>query len=87
MRSLRTAIAATLAVALTAGCMTVQHPNAPGVQYASIAACQQQNFETPLDCEKVVHQQATSTAVKIGATILLVLSYMALVGFIIAGGR
>jgi hypothetical protein len=81
------ALALILTTVLLSSCMTVQHPLAPGVQYASMDSCQRQNIDTPLDCEKVVHKEATGTAVKIGATILLMLGYMALVAFIIAGGR
>jgi len=77
-----------LGVLMLASCATVQHPaTGPTVQYASMDDCQRQNIDTPLDCQKIMHKEATSTAVKVGAAILLVLSYFALVGLIIAGGR
>lgn len=77
-----------LAVLILVGCATVQHPaTGPTVQYASMDDCQRQNIDTPLDCQKIMHKEATKTAVGIGATILVVLGYFALIGLIIAGGR
>jgi hypothetical protein len=77
-----------LIVMMLAGCATVTHPSSPGVQYASMDQCQNQHImDSPGDCAKMLHGEATKEAVGIGATILVVLGYFALIGFIIAGGR
>jgi hypothetical protein len=78
-----------LALLLFSGCATIQHPSTgPLVQYASMDQCQSQHLmDSPGDCAKVYHNEATKQAVGIGATILVVLGYMALIGFVIAGGR
>jgi hypothetical protein len=73
-------------ILLTTSCATVQHPaTGPSVQYASIDDCRRQNSDAPLDCEKVIHQEGTSTAVKIGLVIVFVLLYAATLGLIAAG--
>ena len=77
-----------LALLLVTGCATISHPNAPGVQYASMAVCQNRHIQdAPGDCTKTLHKEATTQAVGVGATILVVLGYFALIGLIIAGGR
>lgn len=77
-----------LIAVMLAGCATVTHPNSPGVQYASMDQCQNQHIsDSPGDCAKMLHGEATKEAVGVGATILVVLGYLALVGFVIAGGR
>lgn len=82
------AVSVLLVVLLLTGCATVQHPNSPGVQYASMDQCINQHIQdSPGDCTKTIHQEATTQAVGVGATILVVLGYLALIGFIIAGGR
>lgn len=73
---------------MLAGCATVTHPASPGVQYSSMEQCQNQHLQdSPGDCSKMLHGEATKEAIGVGATILLVLSYLALVGFILAGGH
>ena len=70
----------------TTACATVSHPNAPGVQYASMEVCQNQHIQdAPGDCAKTIHKEATTQAVGVGATILVVLGYFALIGLILAG--
>ncbi len=82
------AIAVILIAIMLAGCATVTHPNSPGVQYASMDQCQNQHInDSPGDCAKMLHGEATKEAVGVGAVILVVLGYLALVGFIIAGGQ
>ena len=55
------ALASILALVLFAGCATVQHPASPGVQYPSMSACQNQHIQdTPGDCTKTLHQEATT---------------------------
>lgn len=77
-----------LALVMFAGCTTVSHPNAPGVQYASIDVCQNQHLQdAPGDCAKTIHKQATTEAIGVGATILVVLTYLGLIALILAGGR
>ena len=77
-----------LIVMILAGCATVTHPSSPGVQYASMDQCINQHIQdSPGDCAKMIHGEATKEAVGIGAVILVVLGYFALFGFIIAGGR
>jgi len=50
--------------------------------------CQNQHImDSPGDCAKMLHGEATKEAVGIGAVILVVLGYFALIGFIIASGR
>ncbi len=44
-------------------------------------------MDTPGDCAKTLHKEATAEAVSAGATILVVLSYMGLIAFLIAGAR
>jgi hypothetical protein len=84
---MRTTAVILIAVML-AGCATVTHPNSPGVQYASMDQCQNQHItDGPGDCAKMLHGEATKEAVGVGATILVVLGYLALIGFIVAGGR
>ena len=86
MRNLTFVLAVLMLV--TAGCATVQHPNAPGVQYGSMDVCQRQHIQDhPGDCTKTIHKEATTQAIGVGATILLVLSYMGLVAFAIASSR
>lgn len=81
-------LAAALSLLLFTGCATIQHPNAPGVQYASMDVCQNQHImDSPGDCTKTIHKEATKEAIGIGATILVVLTYLGLVALIIAGGR
>ncbi len=81
------AVALLLAVLLLAGCAVVIHPASPGVQYGSMGQCQQYNLDTPSACQKVLHQEATAAAVDIGATILIVLGYFAVIALLIAGAR
>ena len=83
------AVSLTLVVLLLfTGCATVQHPSSPGVQYASLDQCINQHIQdSPGDCAKTLHSEATKEAIGVGATILVVLGYLALIGFIIAGGR
>ncbi len=77
-----------LVLLLTGGCITIQHPASPGVQYVSMDQCQNQHLmDTPGDCTKVLHQQATAAVVDIGATILIVLGYFAVIALLIAGAR
>ena len=71
----------------SSGCATIQHPSTPGTQYASMDACRRANPDSPLDCEKVMHKEATTQAIGVGAVVLVVLGYLALVGYVIAGGR
>ena len=74
------------ALLLLTSCATIQHPASPGVQYASMEQCQNQHLQdSPGDCAKMIHQQATTQAVGVGATILVVLGYFALIGLILAG--
>lgn len=80
-------IAVVLVGLLFAGCATIQHPGAPGVQYPSMEVCQNQHLQdAPGDCTKTIHSEATKQAIGVGATILVVLGYLALVGLILAGG-
>jgi uncharacterized protein YceK len=81
------AIAIALIAVLLGGCATIQHPNAPGVQYASMAVCQSQNPDEPQQCAEVIHQQATNQAVTVFANLLLVLSVVGLIAYVMAGGR
>ena len=76
-----------LAALLLAGCAVVTHPASPGVQYGSMDQCQQYNLDTPGDCAKSLHREATAAAVDIGATILIALGYFALIALLIAGAR
>lgn len=81
-------LSAVLIAVMLAGCATVTHPSSPGVQYASMDQCQNQHIQdSPGDCAKMIHGEATKEAVGIGAVILIVLGYFAVIGFIIAGGR
>jgi uncharacterized protein YceK len=81
-------LAVLLIAVMLAGCATVTHPASPGVQYASMDQCINQHIQdSPGDCAKTMHAEATKEAVGVGATILVVLGYLALIGFIIAGGR
>ena len=64
-------IAVVLIAVMLAGCATVTHPNSPGVQYASMDQCQNQHImDSPGDCAKMLHGEATKEAVGVGATIL-----------------
>lgn len=81
-------LASLMIMLLLAGCATVTHPASPGVQYASIEQCQNQHItDAPGDCAKMLHGEATKEAVGIGATILVILGYFAVIGLILAGGR
>lgn len=80
--------AASLAFLLLAGCATVQHPASPGVQYGSMDSCYSQHLnDSPLDCTKTIHKEATTQAIGVGATILLILSYLGIIALALAGGR
>lgn len=80
-------LAMVLALILFAGCATVQHPSSPGVQYSSLEQCYNQHLQdAPGDCAKTIHQEATTQAVGVGATILIVLTYLGLIALILAGG-
>ncbi len=81
------AVSLALVALMLAGWMTVQHPGTPGIQYGSMAQCEHYNLDTPGDCTKVPHQQATETAVSAGATLFVVLAYMGLIALLIAGAR
>jgi hypothetical protein len=82
------AVAVALTALVLASCATIQHPSSPGVQYRSMEQCWDQHLQdTPLDCQKVMHQAATEAAVGIGATLFVVLVYLGLIALIVAGGR
>jgi uncharacterized protein YceK len=85
---MRASALALVVLLLVTGCATISHPNAPGVQYASMEVCQNQHIQdAPGDCAKTIHKEATKEAIGVGATILVVLTYLGLVALIIAGGR
>ena len=85
MRSLTLAVAVLM---LITGCATVQHPNSPGVQYGSLDVCYEQHKQdSPGACTKTIHQQATTQAIGVGATIFLILSYVGLVTLAIVGTK
>ena len=81
------AVTAVLVVLMLSGCATIQHPNSPEAQYTSLAVCQAQHPELPAGCEKTMHKEATKEAIGVGAAILVVLGYLGLVAYVIAGGR
>lgn len=81
-------VALMVVAALLAGCATIQHPNSPGVQYSSMDQCIDQHIENnPGACAKVLHKEATKEAVGVGASLLVILTYLGLVALIIAGHR
>lgn len=80
-------LAVLLALVLFAGCAQVTHPNSPGMQYGSMDSCQSQHLQdSPGDCTKTIHKEATTQAIGVGATILIVLTYLGLIALILAGG-
>ena len=81
-------LAMILVTLLLAGCATVQHPSAPGVQYGSLDVCQNQHvLDSPADCTQTLHKEATKEAIGVGLTILYVLAFVGLAVYVIAGGR
>ncbi len=81
------AVALMVAV-LLAGCATIQHPNSPGVQYASMDQCIDQHIQdSPGACAKVLHKEATKEAVGVGASLLVIFTYLGLIALILAGHR
>ena len=79
------AVALMVVALLIAGCATIQHPNSPGVQYASMDQCIDQH--SPGACAKVLHKEATKEAVGVGASLLVILTYFGLIALILAGHR
>jgi len=72
---------------LLAGCATVTHPSSPGVQYSSMDQCQNQHIQdSPGDCAKTLHAEATKEAIGVGAVVLVVLTYIGLIALVLAGG-